>query len=559
MKGMISVLACLLLASAGYAAAIKSNGMGAGNWSSPQTWAGAVVPGDGDTVTIVSPDVVTFDVDQSGFANGIGLTVSSGAKLACSTSPGVYCLRCNATFALNGAFQAGMSASEPLPAGVTFVIDLNGSYTINCGSSSHVALYCTEPAYQAIALTAAADAGATALNVDADVTGDIWAPGHEINIDDVAGSLPDSESRTIAVGGISPGTITLASGLTAAKALGSKVILVTRNIRIINGKNYAMTNPVGGYVAAEIRTANGINGASDCTVGGTLSGCTNGNNGGSGVVHCGSISDCTYGLVCCTGSTNSGVISGGNYGFYGGSGNVTTGTVSGCYYGIYHAAGMAIGGEVSGCFNGVYCGGGLRFVGATLTNNKYDLRRVTSAEMGNTTLGSTIENYQYSTAAVPAFSYVSSVDHDQAPGAFKAWTRGGVIVSDVTTAPAGYGTSFKHMCESAQMQCYRQTETTVEPGQTLQVTGKIRIADDHSAWAPRLEIIDPGADPLVDAKNAALASDAIPQPDGSLTDWQDVTVSFTNTGLLGKKVCIRCSAKRASGDVYEAWSTSVAP
>jgi hypothetical protein len=99
----------------------------------------------------------------------------------------------------------------------------------------------------------------------------------------------------------------------------------------------------------------------------------------------------------------------------------------------------------------------------------------------------------------------------------------------------------------------------VEPGQTLQVTGKIRIADDHSAWAPRLEIIDPGADPLVDAKNAALASDAIPQPDGSLTDWQDVTVSFTNTGLLGKKVCIRCSAKRASGDVYETWSTSVAP
>jgi len=559
MKKIVSVVACLLLANAGYSVDIKSNGTGVGNWSSPETWAGGIVPGNGDTVTIVPPDVVIFDVDQSGFANGIGLTIDPGAKLVCSTFPGVYYLKCNATLAHNGTFQAGTSVSEPLPASVTFSIDLNGSYTINCGSSGHIALYCTEPAYQVIALTTAAGAGATVLNVDADVTGDIWAPGHEINIDDVAGPLPDSESRTIAPAGITGSTITLASGLTGAKALGSKVILVTRNIRIISGKSYAITSPVGSYVAAEIRTANGINGASDCIIGGTLSGCTNGSNGGSGIVHCGSISDCTYGLVICTGSTNTGTISGGNYGFYSGSGNVTIGAVSGCYYGIYHPAGMAIGGQVSGCFNGVYCGGGLRLVGATFISNTYDLRRVTSAELGNTTLGSTIENHQYNTAAVPPSSYVSSVDHDQVPGAFKAWTRGGVIVSDVDVVPDGYGMSFKHMCESAEMQCYRQTETTVEPGQTLQVVGKIRIADDHSAWAPRLEIIDPGADPLVDAKNTALASDAIPQPDGSFTDWQDVTVSFTNTGLLGKKVCIRCSAKHASGDVYEAWSTSVVP
>lgn len=491
--------------------------------------------------------------------NGIGLTVNSGAKLECSTSPGVYYLKCNATVALNGTFQAGRSASERLPASVTLCIDLNGSYTINCGSSSYAALYCTEPTHQIVALTTAASAGATVLNVDADVTRDIWTPGNEINIDDVAGSLPDSETRTVAVGGITPSTITLASGLTAAKGAGAKVILVTRNIRIINGKGYAITSPVRSTVAAEIRTASGISGASGCTIGGTLSRCTNGSMGGSGTVHCGSISGCTYGLVFCAGSTNRGTISGCNYGFYSGSGNATLGIVSGCYYGIYHAAGMAIGGEVSGRLNGVYCGGGLRLVGATFTGNTYDLRRVTSGEIGSTTLGSAIENYQYNDAAVPASSYVSSVDHDQVPGAFKAWTRGGVIVSDANTVPPGYGTSFKHVCESAEMQCHRQTETTVESGQTLQVMGKIRIVDDHSAWAPRLEIIDPDADPLVNAKNTALASDAIPHPEGSFTDWQDVAVSFTNTGRLGKKVCIRCSAKRGSGNVYEVWSTSVSP
>ncbi len=559
MKRWISVFACLLLVNASHGATIKSNGTGGGRWSASTTWTGGVVAGNGDTVSIVSPDVVTFDVDQSEFANGIALTINSGAHLECSTSPGTYYLKCNATLSLNGTFQAGMSASEPLPASVKFTIDLNGSYTINCGSSSHVALYCTEPTYPVIALTTAANAGATVLNIDADMTSDIWAHGNEINIDDVAGSLPDSETRAIAVRGITPSTITLASGLTRAKELGSKVILVTRNIRIINGKSYAVTSPVGGTVAAEIRTANGINGASDCTLGGALSGCTNGSNGGLGVVHCGSMSNCTYGLVCCAGSMNSGTISGCNYGFYSGSGNATTGTVSGCYYGIYHLAGMVIGGEVRGCFNGVYGGGGLRLVGATLTGNTYDLRRVTSAEIGNSMLGSTNENYQYKTTAVPASSYVSSVDHDHVAGAFKAWTRGGVIVSDVNTVPGGYGTAFRHMCESAAMSCFRQTEMTVEPGQTLQVVGQIRITDDHSAWAPRLEIIDPGADPLADAKNSPLASDTISQLDGSFTDWQDVTVGFTNTGRIGKKVVVRCSAQRAKGDVVEVWSTRVEP
>jgi len=559
MKRVIGMVACLLLAGASYGAPIKSNGTGGGNWSAPQTWAGGVVPGNGDTVTIVSPDVVTLDVDQSGMAQGIGLTVNSGATLVCSTSPGVYYLKCNATFTLNGTLQAGTSASHPLPAGVAFTVDLNGSSTINCQSSGRVALYGTEPACQVVALTTAADAGATILNVDTDVTSDIWTPGCEVNIDDVAGSLPDSETRTVAAGGITPTSITLASALARAKTLGAKVILVTRNIRIINGKGYAISNPVGGHVAAEIRTANGINGASDCIIGGVLSGCVNGSNGSSGVVHVGSISGCTYGLICCTGCTNRGTISGGNYAFYSGSGNVTTGEISGCYYGIYHAAGMAIGGRVAGCFTGVYCGADLRLATAALEGNTYDLRRVTSAEMSSTALGSATENYQYNTTAVPESSYVSSIDHDRVPGAFKAWTRGGVIVSEGITVPAGYEMSFKHTCESAQMPCFRQAETTLEPGQTLQVTGKIRIADDHSAWAPRLEIIDPDADPLVDTNNTALAFDTIPQPDGRLADWQTVTVSFTNADPLGKKVYIRCSAKRARGDVYETWSTSVTP
>lgn len=559
MNRMFGVVVFLLLAGVTSGAAIKSSGIGHGNWSSEQTWAGGVVPGNGDTVTIVSGDVVNFDVDQSGLAQGIGLTVSPGATLVCSNSPGAYYLKCNGSLTLNGILKAGVSAREPLPASVTFTIDLAGSSTINCQSVGRLELYCQEPDHRAIALTTAADIGATVLSVDTDLTGDIWAPGCEVNIDDVAGPLPDTETKAIAPGGIRPTNIILTSGLARAKAAGAKVILVTRNIRIISGKGYAITNPIGSYVAAEIRTANGINGAADCVIGGILSGCTNGNNCSSGIVHLGTISGCTYGLLCCTACTNRGTISGCNYGLYSGSGNTTTGEVSGCGYGIYHAAGMRISGRISGCLNGIYAGAGLRLAQATFVGNTYDLRRVTSAEMVRTVLGGATDNYQYNTTAVPESSYVWSLDHNGVTGAFKAWSRGGVVVSDTKIVPAGYKVSFKHTCTSAQMPCLRQEEMTLEPGQTLQVTGQIRIADDHSAWPPRLEIIDPDADPLVDPNNAALAGDMVPHPEGSLSDWQGVTISYTNADSLAKKVYVRCSARRQNGVVYEVWSKSITP
>jgi len=44
-------------------AAIQSNGTGGGNWSDPASWAGGVVPGEGDTVQIVSGDTITIDTD----------------------------------------------------------------------------------------------------------------------------------------------------------------------------------------------------------------------------------------------------------------------------------------------------------------------------------------------------------------------------------------------------------------------------------------------------------------------------------------------------------------
>jgi hypothetical protein len=55
--------------------------VGSGLWSAAATW-DAGVPVDDSVVIIAAGHVVEFDVDQSGFANGIdGLTITGTLKL----------------------------------------------------------------------------------------------------------------------------------------------------------------------------------------------------------------------------------------------------------------------------------------------------------------------------------------------------------------------------------------------------------------------------------------------------------------------------------------------
>jgi len=93
---------------------------------------------------------------------------------------------------------------------------------------------------------------------------------------------------------------------------------------------------------------------------------------------------------------------------------------------------------------------------------------------------------------------------------------------------------------------------TVGANRTLEVSAKILILNNHDQWAPRLELIDVYADPLVDAGVVPLAAAEIPEPRGRYY-WQDVNVRYTNTTLTAKQVWIRCSARQSGVDVYEVW------
>ncbi len=532
-----NVLVCmLLLTDVCSATAIRSNGTGGGTWSTPGTWAGGVVPSDGDSVTIAANDTVTFDVDMSSWPSGIaGLTCAG--TMNCSISAGTYHLKTGADIAGSGTINCG-SSETAYPSNCTMIFNFDSKpNSFECGSGLTLKLYCTEPIHPVIALSEAEAAGEIELSVDTDVRDDMWAAGHTIRIDDVSGSLPDSEVRVIAPAGVTSTAVTVEAALANTKAFGANVVLITRNIRIIGSTDYAVKSPTGSVLGCEISScAQGVSSTSNCTISGTISGCTYGVSSTFSGTISGTVSGCTCGIIYSSGGTISGLI-------------------SGCSYGVYHSAGCMISGTISGCSSGIYAGSHT-IQDATFGGNTYDLRRVVSVFADHTIFGSAIENHEYNTDKVPPWAYAVSYDHDGVPGAFQVWTQGGVIMSDVNVTPDGYGISYRHMCESSAMPCFRQESVTIEPQQTLRVKGKILILDDHSAWAPRLELIDAGADPLVDASKVALASSAISKPSRRYY-WQDVTVSYTNTGVLGKRVWIRCSAQRSRGSIYEVWSTEM--
>jgi hypothetical protein len=175
--------------------------------------------------------------------------------------------------------------------------------------------------------------------------------------------------------------------------------------------------------------------------------------------------------------------------------------------------------------------------------------------MYNAAMGGTTENYEYNTDWVTDNSYAESRNHDQVANAFKSWSRGGITISQITTLPVGYTLGFKLTCENASKVGFRQTTYSVCPGGTLSAAGQIKFADDHSAYKPRLEIMDDSTDPVILASYTPLAQSIVAS--GTDTGWQAVSVSWKNTASITRLVRIRTSAMRASGDVYYVWAVNM--
>lgn len=89
-----------------------------GNWGTTSTWVGGVVPTNGDSAIIAEGHQVMFNVDQSGFANGLtGLTING---ILYWNNAGVTCLKMNGNITGTGRlYVAGMWEMNPATDGYT--------------------------------------------------------------------------------------------------------------------------------------------------------------------------------------------------------------------------------------------------------------------------------------------------------------------------------------------------------------------------------------------------------------------------------------------------------
>jgi hypothetical protein len=544
-------------------AVITSAGTGA--WNTGATWVGGSKPADGDSVVIAAEHTVTFDANLAG--DGIdlaGMTITG--TLTATTTAGAYNLKCSGDIGGAGTFNIG-SSGTPYPSTCTFTIDFDGTAKGFVGTNGLVLnFYCTQPTNKYVKLSAPEAIGQTELSVDTNLTADIWKAGDTVYICDVDAGL-DAVSKVIAAGGIAATTLTITVALAAAKVTGAYIVLVTRNVKVTGSTIYVFTDIHGSVLRCEVSgCTNGMSGSYSNTVECVFSGGTRAFNNCYYNTITGYVIGYTSGLYQSYSNTISGLVAGCTRGFDGCYANTVSGSIVGCTSAFYNTYATTLSGSIIGCTNGLHYSYS-NIVSGTISGTTYALYYsytniisgvITGATYGlyfsysnvlyNSLVDATTELSNYTDAKNIPSSYTSSYDHDQVSGAFRSWTRGGITESNVVTVPPGYTKSYKMTCEDANNPVFQQEQVLIRPGETLKVIAYIKFADDHSAYKPRIQIVDCGADPLWGTGEAYLAEAQVAS--GTSTDWQTVTVEYENTNTIPMPVFMRTLAKRASGDVY---------
>lgn len=525
--------------------------------SANSTWNNVGHPSaNGDQFVISVGHVVTWDLDLTGLTTGLGAcTINGTFQLA---SGGSYGAKCNGSWTWNSTAQFYANSGVvggTYPVGSTFQQIFNGNFENTINTAIAPDIRCQEPTHTYAKLTVAALAGDTALTIDTDLTaaGDsgtnLWTNGSLVRVDnsDATGGTADSEQRTIS--SVSSTQLTLTAGLTNAKPIGSFVILATRNIKIIGisaaGSGNGINGGTAGYIAAEMRLlATGVRLGQDHTVGGAISNCANGLSGAApGHTVNGVISACTQGVANSIAIIVNGLISGCATGLSVALNARFTGIVNGCPSGILGAC--TVTGIVKGCRSGLNGSSGYVVRNATLSNNLRDLNSVGTAFFINTLFGSATEFAAYNTDTRLIADYVESIDHDQVAGAFRAWTRGGIVTS--VSSPVYDSSrvrSYQHAPESATYPVFMQRQVYVPPGGSIYVRCYVR-KDSSMSYLPRLWIFSADKEPLLSG-----SPDSEQIMTNSIDIWEVLTATVTNSTDSPKLYIVRTLAKAASGNVY---------
>ena len=523
-----------------------------GNFSTSATWNQNATPVDGDTFAITGY-AVTFDMDQSAWTGMGASSIGAGGSLTWSTTAGTYVLKMVGSLSGAGTLTIGTSVAVPYPAACLAKIIMVGAYSINLATSGAVNIYCRQPTIEYVKLTANAAINATTLNIDTNVTGDIWAATDQVRICTRGGRETTTELRTIS--SITASTIVITAGLTAAKTTGDYVALITRNVQLIgndNSSGYALNGLANGNVTALISDwGRGVQSCSGTVVDGVIDSCGTALGTQSGII------------------TYSGVISGCTYWAYNSFGIFVNGTVLGCAWAQYCQEIVFSGHFACSNYFASQCSdiiiydatiranitpfasvSNILCVDSTITTNTtsgFNLITGKGNKLFNTLLGDSSEVTNYNSALVFSSTYLESYDHDQVADAYRAWTKGGIVDKVSGVYPTGKTFSYQHACASATYPCFRQIQLSIDPNQWVRVNCWLRQSVDM-AINPKVELIAVSADPLMDSTQTALATFTMGD---SVNTFEQGTLNYHNTGTRRIDVLVRATGQNANGTSHD--------
>jgi len=546
---------------------------GTGNWSAVGTWdGGASVPANGDTVTITAGDTVVFDVDQSGFANGLGeMTVNGTLKFATTATTTTF-LKTNASITLGaaGAFYVGNSAADPIPASSSATVQLPANTSKITGSGT-LRFYGAIVATNATTLAADAAAAQPDIVLTADL-GLAAGGGDDILIckmdsSTTAGNQADGGNNlvyTVASYVSGTKTVTLAANLGTARKAGDAVAWLSRPITlkrvsasdnticdvgsgIMQGTRIMNTRPINanswqflGGVTGQNNTNGGIcHQGSGHTLSGTFTGA---NNTSGGICHQGS-GHTLSGTFTAANNTNGGIC---HYG----PGHTLSGTFTGanntnggiCYRGS--------GNTLSGTFtaanntNGGIChyGSGNTLSGTFTTSDTPALYYTRTAVCFDVNVASATFMSNYTDYSRRNCDVVESFNHGGVSGFYRAWCRGGYILSDATVIHTGTQ-SLKYVCESASYPVFRDYDVWAPAGEPIVAVCVAR--KDFSGGTVKMEVIDPANDPLTETGASALATATMAD---TADAWLPLSLAYRSATARWLKV--RITAQAATGNAW---------
>jgi len=150
-------------------------------------------------------------------------------------------------------------------------------------------------------------------------------------------------------------------------------------------------------------------------------------------------------------------------------------------------------------------------------------------------------------SSFPTSFYSEFIDFDSVDGAYKAWSQGGTVTSQVSVMPTGYDIAYILALESATKYCFQKKSFNVAAGETVNIEVQLRKTASMT-YLPRVYLMASINNPLV----GTTPVDTFTMTDSTDT-WESDTFSIANSTNYDQDYTLWFVAQNATGNAYSAY------